>query len=90
MSSYMIEHRKRTLIPTAGSKRRCYDGYFPSNDWEEGWTAWSFLELGLSLERAKERLEDWNGLSLYAAKERKTKISTEYRIVLDTISGKTL
>lgn len=48
----MIEHRKRTFSPTPGSQRRCYDGCFPSSDWEEDWTEWEWLSLKLSEEEA--------------------------------------
>jgi len=76
---YMIEHRKQTLTPTEGSKRRCYDGCFHPDDWEYGWTNWDWLNLKLTLEQAKERLKFWEELSSGAGKP------TQYRISVDTV-----
>jgi len=82
---YMIEQRKRTLVPTVGSKRRCYDGCFHPNDWEEGWTAWSWLNLKMTKEQAEKRLVYWQDLNGYAVKERGPQATTQFRISVDTV-----
>jgi len=81
----MIEYRKLTLSPTAGSQRRCYNGCFHPSDWEEVWTHWDWLSLKLTPEEADKKLEFWQGLNDYAVKERGPKAKQEFRIVPDTI-----
>lgn len=82
---YMIEVRRRTLVATEGSQRRIYNGCPKPSDWEEGWTAWDWLNLKLTKEQAEKRLVYWEDLSNYAVKCRGEGARSEYRIVPDTV-----
>lgn len=53
-----VYQRRRTLVATPGSQRRCYDGCFHPDDWEEVWTAWSELETNMP----EDRLTFWREL----------------------------
>lgn len=53
-----VYQRKRTLVATPGSQRRCYHGCFHPDDWEEVWTAWTELEGNMP----EERLTFWREL----------------------------
>jgi len=72
----VVMQRKRVFVCT-DPQRRCYDGYM------EGYTRWGpwqeFLEMRPYQDEEKV-LEYWRGLTAYAAKERKERISTEYKI----------
>lgn len=48
--------RRKELIPTPGSQRRCYNGCFPSSDWEEVWSDWEVLFRNVP----EEDLEFWS------------------------------
>lgn len=82
---FMIEYRKRTLVATPGSQRRCYNGCFHPRDWEEAWTDWDWLSLKLSKEQAEEKLSFWKDLNAYAVKERGAGAMQEFRIAPDTV-----
>jgi len=82
---YLIEHRKRILLPTEGSKKRCYNGCFHPDDWEEGWTSWSWLNLKMTKEQAERRLKFWEELNTYAVKQRGNKDESQYRIRVDDV-----
>jgi len=81
----MIEFRKRTLVSTLNSKRRCYDGCFHPNDWEEVWTKWDWLSLKLTQDQAEQKLKFWQDLNDYAVNERGPSAKQEFRIVPDTV-----
>ena len=81
----MIEYRSPTLTPTEGSQRRCYNGCFHPDDWEETWTAWAWLNLKLTPEQAEEKLQFWRDLNASAVKARGPGARKEYRVVPDTV-----
>lgn len=85
MDFFMIECRKRTLTPTANSQRRCYNGCFPSSDWEQGWTEWDWISLKLTEKEAQKKLEFWKSLNDFAVKERGLTAKKQFRIVPDTV-----
>jgi hypothetical protein len=86
MSQYfMIEYRKKTLAATHNSQRRCYHGHFHEDDWEEGWTAWTWLNLKLTLDQATQRLEFWENLNQYCVDARGERARKEFRVVPDTV-----
>ena len=82
MKTYTIEERKKVLVPTYGSKRRCYDGCFPSSDWEEGYTPWEYLSRNVPEDKVEERLTYWRELTAYS-KSVGGKGNSEYRAVLN-------
>jgi hypothetical protein len=73
---YTIEHREKTRVATAGSQRRCYNGCFPSSDWEMVWSSWSVLETSMP----ESRLTFWRELNAYAVSERGSDGESEYRL----------
>lgn len=54
-----IYQRKRVRIPTPGSQRRCYNGCFPSSDWEFIWTSWEVF----SSNQPESKLDFWEEFS---------------------------
>lgn len=50
--------RARVRVPTPGSQRRCYNGCFPSSDWEMVWSDWEVLESKCP----ESRLQFWESL----------------------------
>ena len=58
--------RRRELVPTPGSQRRCYDGCLPSSDWEWVWGAWEPLFVDVP----ESKLEFWVSIA---------RSSTEYK-----------
>ena len=73
---YTIEHRKKTRVPTVGSRRRCYNGCFHSSDWDIVWTPWSEFETN----RPESRLTFWRELNDYAVSQRGSDSAYEYRL----------
>ena len=82
MTMYTIEQRKKILVPTAGSQRRCYNGCFPSSDWEEGYTDWDWLSINVPEDEVDDKLAYWRKLTAYS-KSVGGKGNSEYRAVLN-------
>lgn len=62
-----LYHRRQQRVPTPGSQRRCYNGCFPSSDWEILWGPWevlrtscpeSVLDFWINLSRDSVSLDD--------------------------------
>ena len=54
----VLSKRKKIRVATPGSQRRCYNGCFPSSDWEMIWDDWEVLESSCK----ESRLEFWRSL----------------------------
>lgn len=67
-----VYHRKLTLVNT-DTQRRCYNGCHFSS--ELVWTNWGVLESNMP----ESRLTFWRDLAAYAAKERGSRVATEYK-----------
>jgi len=80
MKTYTIEKRDRILVPTSGSQRRCYNGCFPSSDWEHGWSAWDWLNLNVPEDAVTAKLTFWRELTEYSLSVGGKTVS-EYRAV---------
>lgn len=76
---HTIESRHKVRVPTAGSQRRCYNGCFPSSDWEMVWTQWEVLETHMP----RDRIKFWSELNDYAVSQRGCDSKSEYRIKRD-------
>ena len=82
MKMCTIEQRDKTLVPTAGSQRRCYDGCFHPDDWEKSYTPWESLCLYVPEDEVERKLTYWRELNAYS-KSVGGKGSSEYRAVLN-------
>lgn len=74
-----IETRRKQLVATQGSRRRCYNGCFHSSDWETVDTDWETLELNVAPENVENRLEFWRDLNAYAVSQRGVGARREFR-----------
>lgn len=72
----VIQQRKRVRVPTPGSQHRCYNGCFPSSDWEIIWTAWEDFDS----DATEKRLTFWRELNDYAVSQRGQSAKCEYRL----------
>lgn len=53
---------KKRMEAKAGSQRRCYDGCFPSSDWESVWSSWEVLRTNVP----QSNLTFWVDLAEYS------------------------
>lgn len=67
---FTIMHSKRVMVPTENSQRRCYDGCFPSSDWEMIWAPWEVFEEGVPA----ARIDFWESLNIGAQNKSRYKL----------------
>ena len=70
---FTILTRKKVMVPTDNSQRRCYNGCFPSSDWEWVWDAWEELEVGMPA----SRIDFWKDLGKLSTKVSQYKLLKE-------------
>lgn len=61
-----IYQRKKRLVPTEGSQRRCYNGCFPSSDWKTVIGDWEVFSVNCK----ESSLTYWQELTDYAVSQR--------------------